>query len=396
MIVAEGQSTTRSLPLYALGAGNFVVGIGAFIVIGILVPMLQDLHLEKAQAGQVLTVYAIVYALTSPVLVALTGRFDRRDVLLAGLGLFALGSIVSALSGNFGLLLGSRVVAALGAALFTPVASAAGVGLAAPADRPRALGIVFGGLTLAQVAGVPLGSYLGYAFGWRSAFWAVVALSIVAIPTILVFVPRAISVPASSLATLGRVLASPPLMIAVAFTVLFMGGAYVVYTYIAPMMEARFALGPGGIMLFLIVFGVGAVVGNAIGAALTKRLGSVRTLALLAIGQIALMPALTLLPVGREMALVLTLVWSLGAWSFMVPQQARLVALAPAYQGLLLALNASAIYVGVSIGSSVGGLVLGQGSGFGMLGLAGAAIVVLALASLAPDARQRRTAPAAP
>lgn len=368
--------------LYALGAGNFVVGIGAFIVIGILAPMLRDMNLSKSEASAVLTVYALTYAVASPVLVAVTGRFDRRDVMLAGLGLFVLGAVASALASTHGMLLISRLIAALGAAVFTPVASAAAVGLSAPANRAKALGIVFGGLTLAQVAGVPLGSYLGYTLGWRSALWAVVALGLAAVPLILLTVRRGIDVPPASLRTLMRVLASGQLMLAVAFTVLFMGAAYVVYTFIGPMMETRFEIGAEGVTLFLLLFGIGAVVGNAIGAWLTTRIGSNNALRLLATSQIAIMPALTLLPVGMPVALALTLLWSLAAWSFMVPQQARLVGLAPQYQGLLLALNASAIYVGVSIGSTLGSFTLTQFSTYGVLGVVGAGVAALALATL--------------
>jgi DHA1 family inner membrane transport protein len=367
------------------------VGIGAFIVIGILSPLLRDLALSKAEAGAVLTVYALIYAITSPLMVALTGRLDRRDVLLAGLALLVAGSVGSAIAPGHTALLASRVVAALGAALFTPVASAAAIGLSARHQRARALGIVFGGLTLAQVAGVPLGSYLGYTLGWRSAFWAVFGLGLLVMPLILIAIPRAIVVPATSLTALFEVLRSVRLMLAVVFTALFMGAAYVVYTFISPMMEVRFQLDAGGVMLFLVVFGIGAVIGNAIGAVQTTRLGSVRTLVLLAIGQIVLLPALTILPVGLWGALALTLAWSLGAWSFMVPQQARLVALSPQYQGLLLALNASAIYVGVSLGSTAGSLAFTGGLSWSGLGPVGAVMASLALFSLR-GGRERRGA----
>ena len=341
---------------------------------------MRDLDLARPQAGAVMTTYALAYAFTSPVLIALTGRLDRRDAMLIGLGLFTLGGIVSAFAGNYAILLASRVLAALGAAIYTPVASSAAVGLVAPDKRAWALGIVFGGLTLAQVTGVPIGGYLGYTFGWRSAFWAVGALGIAAIP-LMILVPRAIPAPPSSLSALATVLRSPRLMTGVAFTALFMAAAYVVYTFIGPMMESRFNLGGSGVTTFLAVFGAGAVLGNALGAALTTRLGSDRTLILLCVGQMILMPVLTLAPVSFLFALGLTLAWSISAWSFMVPQQARLVSLAPPYQGLLLALNASAIYVGVSLGATLGGFVVGDG-GYPWLGPVGAAVALLALFTL--------------
>ncbi|WP_430448845.1 MFS transporter [Rhodophyticola sp.] len=379
--VAIPRPAQSQLPLYTLGFGNFVVGVGAFVVIGILSPVLRDLGLTEQEAGLLLTIYALTYAVASPVVVALTGRFDRRDVMLAGLAIFLAGTVLSAVSTGFAPLLAARVVTALGGALFTPVASSAAIGLVAPADRARALGIVFGGLTLAQVAGVPLGSYIGYTFGWQAAFWVVAGFGVAALPPLLRTVPRGIEVPPATLTALLQVLRNSGLMLAVSFTALFCAALYVVYTFMGPMLEARYALGANGITLFLVVFGVGAVIGNALGAALTRRLGSDRSLILLASGQIVLMPALMVLPLGLTAALGMTLVWSLCAWSFMVPQQARLVALAPHFQGLLLALNASAIYVGASVGATLGGATLRVRS-FAWLGPAAAMVAALALVSV--------------
>ena len=369
------------LPLYALGYGNFVVGVGAFVVIGILSPVLRDFGLPEQEAGLLLTVYALAYAVASPLVVALTGLLDRRDVMLAGLAVFLAGTVLSAISTGFALLLAARVVTAVGGALYTPVASSAAVGLAAPADRARALGIVFGGLTLAQVAGVPLGSYIGYSFGWQAAFWVVAGFGVAALPPLLRTVPRGIEVPTATLSALLQVLRNFGLMLAVSFTALFCAALYVVYTFMGPMLEARYALGANGITLFLVVFGVGAVIGNTLGAALTRRLGSDRSLIILASGQIVLMPALMGLPLGLAAALGMTLVWSICAWSFMVPQQARLVALAPQFQGLLLALNASAIYVGASFGATLGGVTLRVES-FAWLGPVAAMVAALALLSV--------------
>lgn len=363
--------------LYVLSAGNFIVGIGAFVVIGILGPILRDLGISQSQAGALLTVYALVYAVASPILVALTGRLRRRDVMLAGLGIFLGGAALSAYAASYEILIAARVVSALGAAMFTPVASAAAAALVAPAARAQALGIVFGGLTLAQVAGVPLGSYLGYEFGWRTAFAAVAVLGIGVVVAVLRAVPRTIEVPPVTLGDLGRVLKTPSLVGAVAFTAVFVGALYVVYTFVGPMMESRFDLDSKGVTLFLAVFGAGAVVGNAVGTYLAQRLGPRNALMLLCTAQIVLLSAITLLPLGWLAALATTFVWSVAAWSFMVPQQMRLVTLAPKAQGLLLALNASALYLGASLGSTVGGFTLRHGT-YEALGPVAAAVVAVA------------------
>lgn len=376
--------------LLALSFANFVVGVGAFVVVGLLGPILREFDLTRAQAGFTLTAYALAYAAISPVAVALTARWPRWRVLIGGLALFLAGVAGCGVAPSYGWLLATRIVAAAGASVLTPVASSVAVAMAAPEDRPRALGLVFGGLTLAQVAGVPVGSYLGYALGWRMAFLCVGLAGLAALPALLVLVPRTLAVPAPTLSALAGVLASGQLMRAEAFTALFCAGLYVVYTFLGPFAEARLDAGPQGVSALLAGFGLGAVAGNALGALLTRRIGAGRTLALLAALQAVLMPALMLLPLAFGPALALTFAWSVCAWSFMVPQQARLVALAPDLQSLLLALNASAIYLGAAGGAVIGGAVL-ERAGFGGLGLAAAGLAALALVSLT-----RRKGDAAP
>jgi predicted MFS family arabinose efflux permease len=375
--------------LRILAVANFAIGMGAFVVVGILTPLADAFALGPGGAGWAMTAYAIVYALTSPVLVALTGGFDRKAVLIAGLALFGLGAAVAASAPNFTALLAARAVMALGGGLVTPVCAALAVGLSAPQDRGRALSIAFGGLTLAQVLGVPAGSWLGYALGWQAAFAVVAMLSGLAAAALWREVPRGVAVPRASLSVLGAALASGTLMLAVAFTVLFLAGLYHVYTYFAPLMEARLGLGRDGVSAMLLIFGAGAVVGNLVGGRLADRIGPDRTLLLLCTLQVPLLLILS----GVQMPLILTAamvaVWSLCAWSFMAPQQARLAALDPARAPVVLSLNAAAIYVGASLGTFSGGLVLDRTGLWAMLGVAGVGFVALAAVSLAGVARRR-------
>jgi MFS transporter, DHA1 family, inner membrane transport protein len=373
-------SATRQLWLLALA--NFVIGMGAFVVVGVLSPVAQAFGISRPEAGALMSVYAATYALASPLLVAATGRVDRRRLLAVGLAVFGIGALAAALSTGFVWLLAARALMALGGGLVTPVAASVGVVLAGAGGQGRALAIVFGGLTLAQVLGVPAGAWLGYAFGWPAAFAVVAALSALGLAAVLQALPAGIAVPVASLASLGAVLRSARLMAAIAFTALFIGALYVCYTFLAPLLETLYGLSRDGVTGMLVLFGLGAVIGNAMGGRLTDRIGPRRTLLLLCLAQSLLMPALTLPTWPLVTVGALVMVWSVFGWSFMVPQQARLAALDPARLPVLFALNASAIYIGATLGASVGGAVL-KTLGLHALGPFGAALALLGLASLA-------------
>ncbi len=367
--------------LWLLAAANFAVGMGAFVVIGILSPVATDLGIGKARAGSLMTVYALVYAIGSPLSVALTGRVDRARVLGVGMILFSLGALAAALSSTLQQVLLARGAMALGAGLVTPVAASVGIALAGVERRGHALAVVFGGLTLAQAIGVPAGAWLGYALGWRATFGLVVALGAAATLALALRLPRGIQVPVATLASLAAVLGSLRQCIAVSFTALFIGAQYVLYTFLAPFLETRYGLGRDGVTLVFACFGFGAVIGNSVGGRLTDRIGPQRTLLALCTTNLVLLSVMSAVPMPMPVFALLVFLWSIGTWSFMVPQQARLAAIGPERIPVLLALNASAIYIGGSLGSALGGFTL-QRAGFTLLGPVGAALGLLALGSL--------------
>ncbi len=377
----EAMKPARSAVLFWLALSNFAVGMGAFVVVGVLSPLAEAFAITKSQAGWVMTAYALVYAVASPVLVSLSGMVDRRRVLMAGLGLFLLGSLLGSVAPNYPVLLLARALMALGGGLVTPVAAAVGVALVSPEARGRALSTVFGGLTLSQALGVPLGAWVGYALGWQAAFHCASALSLACLVAVARAVPAGIRVPPVSLSTLGEVLATPRLVIAVSFTAFFIGGMYVLYTFMGPFLEVTQVMGRDGVTAMLTLFGVGAVLGNALGGFLTDHIGPRRALIAMAATHLVVMPALTALTLGLPAVVVLVLLWSVFGWSFMVPQQARLAALDPPRTAVLFALNASAIYAGSAIGSTFGGALLAA-SGYAWLGLGGALMVLVGLSTM--------------
>ncbi|MBM7069477.1 MFS transporter [Actibacterium sp. 188UL27-1] len=364
-----------------LSASNFVIGMGAFVVVGLLTPISTSFGMSTSGAGWVMTVYAIAYAISSPLLVAGTGRIGRRRVMAAGLGLFAVACLMSAVAPNPTVLLAARVLAAAGAGLFTPIAAATAAALSPPDRRARSLAAVFFGLTLAQVVGVPVGSYIAYTFGWRLAFGIVAALAVPCIWLIWTRVPAGLKFQPVSLSDLRSILGNGPVLLAVLFTTSFLGSVYVIYTYMAPLLEETMGFGRNGIALALVVFGCGAVIGNLLGGVLADRVGPVCTLIGLAGLQIVIMPVFSLLPLAPIGLVGLIMVWSVFGWSFMAGQQVRLIAMEPQSAGVVLALNAAAIYVGAALGSSLGGAVLDR-FGLAALGIAGGAVAALALAHI--------------
>ncbi len=361
-----------------LSAANFVIGMGAFVLIGMLTPLGEGLGITPARTGWIMTTYALAYAVLSPLLVSLTGQIGRRRVLAFALGTFAAANLLSALAVNEAMLHGARILAAAGAGVMTPVTAAVAAGLSAEEERGKALAAVFFGLTLAQVLGVPVGSWIAYTFGWRVAFGVVVMLAIPVIIMVWRVVPAGLAFQVVTLRDLGRTLGEARTMLAVMFTTTFLTGIYVVYTYLAPLLEDTMGYGRDGITMVLVVFGLGAVGGNLLGGRMTDRIGPFRTLICLSIIQFVTMPLLSLLPLPDVWVFVICGLWSVFGWSFMAAQQVRIISIAPESAAIVLALNAAAIYIGAAIGSAIGSAVI---SGYGVtgLGVAGGFVALLAV-----------------
>ncbi|MEL6463971.1 MAG: MFS transporter [Pseudomonadota bacterium] len=381
-----------ALLIAVLSSCNFLIGMGVFVIVGVLEPLGVAFDISAASAGALMTVYAMAYAVLSPVLVSITGSVGRRRVMALGLTLFMVAALLSAVAQSMIVLGFARVLAAAGAGLFTPVAAAVAAGLYPAEQRARVLAAVFFGLSLAQVVGVPMGSWVGYTFGWRWAFWLVVGFGLPCIALVWVIVPRGLSFQPVSLRDLSGALRNGRMMFAVLFTATFLASVNVLYTYLAPLLSETMGYGRDGITLVLAVFGGGAVIGNILGGILADGIGWRRTLILLCSFQACLMPAFSLLPLPDVWLLALAFAWAVWGWSFMAGQQLRLIGLAGPQAPVILALNAAAIYVGIAIGSAIGGLAI---LGFGLIsvGLVAGGVAVLALlhitlsAKLAPRAQ---------
>ncbi|MGB0496899.1 MAG: MFS transporter [Rubricella sp.] len=369
-----------------LSAANFVIGMGVFVAVGLLNPIAAAYGLSPAEAGWVMTIFALAYAVGSPLAIALTGAWPRARVLTLGMALFAAGAILCAVAPDYGTLLIARVVMAFGAGMFTPVTAGVAAATAAPERQGKALAAVFAGLTIAQVAGVPAGSWIGYTFGWQTAFIITGGLAALAAVAVFLRVPGDLPFRAAGLATLGRVLATPRLMLVILFTASFLGAIYIVYTYMAPLLSEGMGYGRDGITAALVLFGLGAVLGNIMGGFLSDRIGAGRTLAILCVAQAILMPAFSFLPMPGWALWLLVLLWAVFGWSFVAAQQIRVVRAGGEAANVALALNAASIYVGAALGGAIGGFVIAQG-GLGATGWVAGLAALFALAHLALSER---------
>lgn len=297
-----------------------------------------------ATTGLLVSVFALTSALAAPTLSTLTGSMARRRLLMSSLGVFVGANVLAAVAMNFGVLVLASILAAGGAALYTPTASAVAAALAPTEQRGRALALVQAGITVAAVLGVPAGTLVGTLFGWRMTFVLVAVLGALAALGILLFLPGVATPAPIGLRARLALFQQPRIVVTLGLTILSLMGTFTVYTYLAPLLQHLTHLAGTGISSLLLVYGVASVVGNVFGGYGTDRWGATRTMV---VSLATLGIALVVLPLAASSVLgaaMTLIVWGVAAWMFAAPQQHRLLAMAPESPGVVLSLNASANY----------------------------------------------------
>ena len=343
--------------LWALLAGNFVIGTGVMVVPGTLNEISVSLAIKVATAGQLITAAAFVMCLGAPLLAAAVAGWDRRKLLALTLLWYAAWHVVAALMPSFGALLPVRMLTVIAPAIFTPQAAACAGMLVPPEQRGRAVTFVFLGWSVAWVLGLPMGALIGGHLGWRMAFMAIAALSVVSAASVWLTLPNGIRPAALTAAAWSRVLRSPVLMGIVSVTALQGVGQFVLFSYFGPLLKQGFGADANTLSLMWALFGAFGLLGNMVVSRYIDRVGAGR-MVLLTTGLIAL--SLLLWPFASTLAwLAVVLVpWGLGCFATNSSQQARLVGLAPALAPGSVALNSSGIYIGQALGAALGGWLL--------------------------------------
>jgi predicted MFS family arabinose efflux permease len=360
------------------------------MIAGLLPALAHDLDVGVPAAGHRVTAFSLAYAIGAPVMAVLTAGLERKRLLVLAMGGFALANVAAALAPGYAGLLAARLLLALSAASFMPAAGGYAAGWAGPERHGRALSMVVGGLTVAIIAGVPLGVLLGNALGWRATFLGVGAIAAFSLSGILVRLPRQ---PPSTSASLGERLAlarRPDVLSVLAVTVLTVASTFTVYTYLGVFLQSVAGLGPRGLAAVLLGFGVASAIGTRVAGNSADRWGARRTVvwgcALVLLAYLALALGAGSRQTAMAVLLPAILLWGFASWGVTIAQQARLVALAPDLAPVSLSLNSSAIYLGSATGAAVGAFVVGDGA-VRMLGDVAAGISLAALLTVRASAR---------
>lgn len=366
--------------LYLFALCNLVVGTGAFVIGGILVPISTDLGVSVSASGQAMTAYALSTAVLAPLALIATGGWSRKRALCSAMALFALGNALCAVATSFPMLLAGRILMGTGA-MFTPICAGIAVALVEPARRGRALSLVFLGISMSYVVGVPLGAWLGFRHGWQWPVGLVAGFAAAAGLVLAALLPRDIKAPGATFAGLGTLLARGPVVATLLLTLLYFTAIFVVFAYIGPVLQALVPMSSERLSLTLMLFGLSGVTGTLVGGWANDRFGARRSLVV----QLSVLAAtMAVLPLarGHYAALVAVLVvWGTAGFGMMAPQQSRLAVLAPAQAPILMSLNTSMLYLGTAFGAAIGGLVAGD-VGFDRMAWVGVPFALAGLATL--------------
>lgn len=379
------------LAVYILGLSVFALGTSEFMLSGLLPPIADDMDVTIPQAGLLISAFAIGMVVGAPLLAVATLRLPRRTTLIALISVFGLGQVAGALAPTYEVLFVSRVVSAFACAGFWAVGAAVAIAMVPKTSRARAMAVMIGGLSIANVLGVPAGAFLGTNLGWRSAFWAVGAASAIALVGVATLIPR-IPLPERKPELRRELLIyrDRQVWLAIAITALAAGGVFCAFSYLAPLLTDVAGLDEGWVPAVLALFGVGALIGTVIGG----RVADAHLFGVLLSGAVAstvFLTALALLASNAVAVVVLSLLLGFSAFFTAPALNARMFNVAAAAPILAGATATSAFNLGNTGGPWLGGTVIDAGFGFASTAWAGAAITVVAVALVAVAMRHQRT-----
>ncbi|ARF56920.1 Cmx/CmrA family chloramphenicol efflux MFS transporter [Streptomyces gilvosporeus] len=379
--------------VYVLGLSVFALGTSEFMLSGILQPLARDLKVSIPQAGLLVSAFAIGMVVGAPVLAAATLRLPRRTTLISLLGLFGLGQVAGAVAPTYGVLFASRVVSALACAGFWAVGAAVAVSLVPVTARARAMAVMVGGLSIANIAGVPAGALLGQHAGWRSAFWAVAALAAIGLVGVVALVPSTPVPTGDDRPRLRRELTIyKDKQVWLALTATAMNGAavFALFSYLSPLLTDTAGLAESWVPTVLALFGVGALIGTFIGG----RIADAHLFGTLFCGISASTAVLALLALTAHSpvaAVALSLMLGVTAFTTAPALNARMFNVANAAPTLAGATTTAAFNIGNTLGPWLGGLVIGAHWGYPAVAWTGAALAAVAVAVTAVAFRLHRS-----
>lgn len=383
------------LALYALTAGAFGIGVTEFVIMGLLLEVGADFHVSISTAGLLISGYALGVVVGAPIMTIATARWPRKTALLVLMGVFTIGNLACAIAPNYWTLMAARVVTAFAHGTFFVVGSVVATSLVAPNKKASAIAVMFTGLTVATILGVPFGTWLGQHFGWRATFWAVTFVGVVAFTIIAALVPAGTSAPeASNLRDDLAVLKRGPVLVGLLTTVLGWVGVFAAFTYLAPMLTRITGFSDAAVSPILLVLGAGLMIGNLLGGRVAdKHLMTALFGSLLALSVVL---ALMTFALPNKVAMVV-FAGLLGVAAFSTAPPLQMWVLNKAHgagQSLASSFNIAAFNLGNAIGAWLGGAIIDRGPGLGAIPwiAALAPLAGLLLAVVSHRLEQRRAA----
>lgn len=363
--------------LFALAVSAFAIGTTEFVIVGLIPEMARDLAVSIPTAGLLVSLYALAITLGAPTVTALTGQLPRRSLAIGLMAIFTLGNLIAAFAPGYGVLLTGRIVTGVAHGVFFSIGATVATSLVDKSRSSQAVALMFAGLTVAMVIGVPFGAFVGQHFGWRAPFLAVTALGAISVAGLMAWLPKTIphTPPAGLLSQLG-LLGKPRLLAMYLVTAFGFGGSFVVFTYLSPLMTGVTHVSDEVVSLALMLFGVATVLGNLFGGKLADRIGSEPALKIVLIGLILSLAALPFTASHVIGIFVNLFVWGVFAFAISPIVQAGVVAIAeveaPDAVGTASGFNIAAFNLGIAGASFVGGLLV---AGPGIMATPWAAIV---------------------
>lgn len=356
----DNKKVNPSLTLLALAISAFGIGSTEFISVGLLPLISSNMDVSISTAGLTVSIYALGVMVGAPVLTTMTAKMNRKNLLMLVMVVFIIGNLISAFAASFAILLTGRVIAAFAHGVFMSIASVIAADVVQPSKRASAIAVMFTGLTVATVTGVPLGTFIGQLFGWRMSFIFIVAIGVIALIANYFLVPKNLSNTKSiSLKSIGQVLLNKKIGIVLLMTAFGYGGTFVVYTYLSPMF-IKMGYTANMIVVLLIVYGIMVAIGNTIGGHFANEKPAKALFVMFSL-QAATLLLLQFTSPNPILGLIVVMLMGFFAFMSVSGLQLYVVELAERYLpetvSMASALNISAFNVGIAMGAFIGGLV---------------------------------------
>ncbi|MGG3941453.1 MFS transporter [Peribacillus psychrosaccharolyticus] len=377
--------------VYLFTVVSFVVGMVELIIGGQLDLVAADLHVSLGQAGLLITIFSLVYAISAPILLIATAKMERKKLILLSLCVFFLGNLLSALSPTYSVLMLARIISAISGSLLIVLCVTTASAIVAVQYRARAIGIVFMGVSGSLVLGVPIGLALGNAFNWRAPFIFISVLTILSMVGVYFFMGKFPPKPAISLSAQLRTLKNRKILFAQLTTFMFMAGHLTLYGYLTPFLKSELGLSAGWVSIVYLIFGIAAVSGGGIGGYLSDRIGTKKTIVSVIIAFALSLFILPYTTFSLPLFLGVMFIWSMLSWAMTPALQSYLIEASPKTADIQQSLNNSALHLGIAFGSMVGGIII-ERSSVELNPTIGGIFVLIALGSAALSMKRKRTA----